>query len=178
MTLSCPIWLSLTVMGWVCKYCSWICDPRMNCFFFCSDKEENDKRYCWCKMQRWRGAGDRTILILPFLTFIMLKGHNEHPVSSSPAFLWRAQTLHNLVAPRYHHSSHYLAKPIPFDLCNWCTLFTIGRAHTSTEALLKEMQEQNSMSDWMVERKREMERRREREKSSQNQTPETLRQQV
>lgn len=38
------------------------------------------------------GAGeewdeDRIILTLPFLTFIMLKGHSEHPASSSPVVL-------------------------------------------------------------------------------------------
>lgn len=85
---------------------------------------------------------NRIILTLPFLTFIMLKGHSEHPASSSPVVLWQAQTLHNLVAPRYHHSSHYLAKPIPFDLCSWCALFTIGRAPTCTSALVKETQGQ------------------------------------
>ena len=101
------------------------------------------------------GAGEgrdenRIILTLPFLTFIMLKGHSEHLASSSPVVLWQAQTLDNLVAPRYHHSSHYLAKPIPFDLCSWCTLFTIGRAPTCTSALVKETRQPKRarVSEW------------------------------
>lgn len=59
-------------------------------FFFCLDEDKNDKRDCW-----WRRAGEgggawdenRIILTLPFLTFIMLKGHSEHPASSSPVVL-------------------------------------------------------------------------------------------
>ena len=93
------------------------------------------------------------VLTLPFLTFIMLKGHSEHPASSSPVVLWQAQTLHNLVAPRYHHSSHYLAKPIPFDLCSWCALFTIGRAPTCASALVKETRAEESAGEWMTKRR-------------------------
>lgn len=100
------------------------------------------------------GWDENWIVTLPFLTFIILKGHSEHPASSSPVVLWQAQTLHNLVAPRYHHSSHYLAKPIPFDLCGWCALFTIGGAPTCTSLLVKETQgwKRVQVSEWQRER--------------------------
>lgn len=39
------------------------------------------------------------------------------PLPPPLSFYDGAQTLDNLVAPGYHHSSHYLAKAIPFDLC-------------------------------------------------------------
>lgn len=164
-----------SVTDGVCKRCTWMCDLWMNWgFFFLLEWRQKWQRLSVSDGEV-EGAGEgwdenRIILTLPFLTFIMLKGHSEHPASSSPVVLWQAQTLHNLVAPRYHHSSHYLAKPIPFDLCSWCTLFTIGRAPTCTSALVKETQErkEESASEWMTGRRRETER--------ESQRPETRRQ--
>lgn len=138
-----------SVADWVCKCCTWMCDPLVNCgFFFCLDEEETDKGIVGVKCRSGDGGG-RTILSLPFPTFITLKGHSGHPASSSPVVLWQAQTLHNLVAPRFHHSSHYLANPIPFDLCSWCALFTIGIAPPCAWALVKEISDQKS--EWMTE---------------------------
>lgn len=136
--------------GWTEVFSAWM-KKKMTKGLLVSDGEVEGAGKGWDE--------NRTILTLPFLTFIMLKGHREHPASSSPVVLWQAQTLHNLVAPRYHHSSHYLAKPIPFDLCSWCALFTIGRALTCTSAPVKETQEQKSewTSEWMTEGRTERE---------------------
>lgn len=119
-------------------------------YFLCLDEEENDIGIAGVRWWGW--YKNRAILTLQFLTFIMLKGHSEHPASSSPVVLWQAQTLHNLVAPRYHHSSHYLAKPIPFDLCGWCALFTTGRAPTCTSILVKETEDLKGawVSEWQT----------------------------
>lgn len=135
-------------------------------YFWCSDEEENDIGIAGVGWRGW--YKNRSVLTLLFLTFIMLKGHSEHPASSSPVVLWQAQTLHNLVAPRYHHSSHYLAKPIPFDLCSWCALFTTGRAPTRTSILVEETREPKGA--WAGEWQAEGGRRKESEAKTQPKT--------
>lgn len=64
----------------------------MNWVFYSAQMKKKMTKVLLVSNGEVEGARDgwdenRAILTLPFLTFIMLKGHNEHPVSSSPAIL-------------------------------------------------------------------------------------------
>lgn len=128
----------------------------MNCaFFFLLGWRRKWRR-------QWRRTGRRAEQLMKTFWHCFpdfhVKGRGEHPLSSSPVVLWQDKTRHNLVASRYRHFGHYLAKPIPFDLCSWCALFTTGRASTSAAAPVKETQELMRLSEWQTEGWRQRER--------------------
>lgn len=100
----------------------------------------------------WGGVQKRRILTLLSLTFIK----DVVCIRRPPLLSFYDKLRHAAIwwHPGNHRARHYLANPIPFDLCRWWTLFTIGRPPTSTPAPVKETGAKDGWGKRMTERRR------------------------
>lgn len=98
------------------------------------------------------GVEKRRILTLLSLTFIK----DVVCIRRPPLLSFYDKLRHATIwwHPGNHRARHYLANPIPFDLCRWWTLFTIGRPPTSTPAPVKETGAKDGWGKRMTERRR------------------------
>lgn len=98
------------------------------------------------------GVEKRRILTLLSLTFIK----DVVCIRRPPLLSFYDKLRHAAIwwHPGNHRARHYLANPIPFDLCRWWTLFTIGRPPTSTPAPVKETGAKDGWGKRMTERRR------------------------
>lgn len=133
MTQSCPVCHSVVL---VCNCRRQECNLWMNQGLFLLGWRQTLKIGVVWRGRLWHAFAD-----------ITFKGRGVHP----------AQTRHNLVAPRHHRTGHYLAKSIPFDLCSWWALFTIGRSTNTWGRRLRQKMAQ--LGEWRKEGGWQWERR-------------------
>lgn len=96
------------------------------------------------------------ILMLPFLTFTTLKGHSEHPASSSPVVLWRAPQSGGTQVPSLQSLSRKTYSIWPLRLMR--IIHDRRSSSVRLSASEGDTGAEESASEWMTERRKETER--------------------